>query len=330
MAAERSYFKHSPVSKYIDIEPPTFARDPSIIVIEDDTSKQNGIENGCTKSRAIPLDDFNELDEEDDTRYTQYTQSRSNKRACLEPEDIDAIYGDMMKGSRSSSAAAEGSSPGAPLVLDSSSDASSSSSKRRKKDKQRQEASEDETPPGKYEVEAIISHKVYRSMVVQYRVKWMGYSAKDATWEPASSIHEDCPKMCIDYWSKHEPRPINAPTSSSPAGQRKPPSTPQPARKCPYAVRLDKYNITNADLYQKMQDEGFVIAYGGGYPNKGTNWAMEMRQIHLIQRVKGTDQILAYVSWVNRKKTVHAVEELHEHCPDELINYYEARIQFED
>ncbi|KAI9493415.1 hypothetical protein BDB00DRAFT_787920 [Zychaea mexicana] len=182
----------------------------------------------------------------------------------------------------------------------------------------------------KFEVEAIMGHQVHRSMVVMYEIKWLGYSEKDNTWEPATSVHEDCLKLCASYWAKHKERPKNAPTVTSIAKeqQQKEPESSKPEDK--YLTRLRKNNITDDNLYQPLRNQGFKIAYGTEFPTATTDWAREMRQIHVLQPVVGTDQILAYVSWVNKKKTVHAVQELHEHCPGELFSFYEARLRFAD
>ncbi|KAI9275655.1 hypothetical protein BDA99DRAFT_193033 [Phascolomyces articulosus] len=287
------------------------------------------------------------------------SSSSHSKRRYLEPEDVDSIYGDYLNND-------EGSTSKNPFVIDSVSDRTSNNSsvsinKRRrtsentrplppieqpkrsqrqqphyeeknKDDHEEEDDDYDDVSEEKYEVEEILAHKVYRNRVVKYEIKWVGYSNKHNTWEPASSVHEDCPKICAKYWSKHEPRPINAPTNSTskqPQQQQHKKSDASNKQES-YIKRLENHNITDEDLHVSLKNQGFHIAYGSGFPTKSTDWMLEMRQIHLVQKVEGTDQILAYVSWANRKKTVHVVQELHDKCPGELISYYEARIRFED
>ncbi|KAI9499648.1 hypothetical protein BDB00DRAFT_10805 [Zychaea mexicana] len=278
---------------------------------------------------------------------TRNSNNSRSRRRRLEPEDIDTID------EASSLKPSKGSSSENPCVFDSSpskrnSNNSAAVARKRRRTSSRSAAQEkvaiatqkhanaeeeekDEEDVGEqFEVEAIMGHKAYRSMVVKYEIKWLGYSEKNNTWEPATSVHEDCPELCASYWSKHEERPKNIPTATSIAKEQEQKKSEPSKPEDKYLKRLEENNITNDDLHESLRNQGFKIAYGTGFPEATTDWALEMRQIHLVQRVVGTDQILAYVSWVNRKKTVHAVQELHDHCPGELISYYEARVRFVD
>ncbi|KAI7885699.1 hypothetical protein K492DRAFT_234025 [Lichtheimia hyalospora FSU 10163] len=174
-----------------------------------------------------------------------------------------------------------------------------------------------------YDVEDIVAHKVYRSQAVMYEIKWKGYDSRQNTWEIANHIHEDCPELCLAYWSKQKNTPIpkNVPRSRNH-------QQPLTATKKSYMDLLQKYNIDNDSLVPFFRKQGYRLSYDLDFPTKTTNWKKELRAIHFVQRVKSTDQMLAYVSWMNKKKTVHVVQELHEKCPDLLINYYESCLTF--
>ncbi|KAI9311665.1 hypothetical protein BX666DRAFT_1881535 [Dichotomocladium elegans] len=172
-----------------------------------------------------------------------------------------------------------------------------------------------------YEVEAIVAHKVYRSNAVKYYIKWVGYDSKENTWEPAKVIHKSCPKLCAAYWlQKNITVPINVPLIPHP------PQVPAALRR--FADRLKENNIDENSIIPTYRNQGFQLAYGRNYPKPDTVWEKELRAIHFIHKITGTDQALAYVSWMNTDKTVHAIQELHERCPELVVLYYEARMTF--
>jgi hypothetical protein len=53
-----------------------------------------------------------------------------------------------------------------------------------------------------YEVESIITHRVYRNRL-QYLIKWYNYDTQDATWEPSESIASTAPDIVADYLRRH-------------------------------------------------------------------------------------------------------------------------------
>lgn len=145
-----------------------------------------------------------------------------------------------------------------------------------------------------------------------YEIKWKGYDSKQNTWEIASHIHEcvscfhscykrlliyglyrDCPQLCIDYWNKQENTPIpkNVPRQKQQQKQQSSHNTRS------YIERLQKYNIDNNSLVPYYRKQGYRLSYDLDFPTPSTDWKKELRVIHFVQRVKSTDQILAYVSW---------------------------------
>jgi len=85
-----------------------------------------------------------------------------------------------------------------------------SSSRGRKvpaKKKAESESEEDET---EYEVHSILEER-HRKGVTEYKVRWKGYAAKSATWEPASNLSCD---DAIEEFKKKKEEAKNAPTKS--------------------------------------------------------------------------------------------------------------------
>ncbi|KAF7723878.1 hypothetical protein EC973_001550 [Apophysomyces ossiformis] len=221
-----------------------------------------------------------------------------------------------------------------------------------------QETEEDEQEPEKYEVERLLGHKLYRGMVVKYHVKWKGYEDAYNTQEPASVLHEDCPEICAAYWDKHDPRPINAPKSKkrkinatrniSPTRETmaESPTSPLPAirepvveaapTECSYDSIHGKYQqivqqkgIQQEDLSVTYRSQGFVLGYGSDWPLSDTDWQTDLRDIHTVQYTRRQQELLAYVSWMNGKRTAHLVKELHERVPEKLLLFYEERLRFD-
>lgn len=106
--------------------------------------------------------------------------------------------------------------------------------------------------------------------------------------------YRDCPRLCIDYWNRQEniPIPKNVPRQHQ---QRPSSSSSQTIQS--YIQRLQKYNIDNNSLVPYYRKQGYRLSYDLDYPTAETDWKKELRVIHFVQRVKSTDQILAYVSW---------------------------------
>ena len=49
-------------------------------------------------------------------------------------------------------------------------------------------AESEEIEEGEYEVEKICGKKITSSGELKYLVKWVGYSEKESTWEPAITL----------------------------------------------------------------------------------------------------------------------------------------------
>ncbi|KAI7882191.1 hypothetical protein K492DRAFT_236220 [Lichtheimia hyalospora FSU 10163] len=86
-------------------------------------------------------------------------------------------------------------------------------------------------------------------------------------------------------------------------------------------------NIIYIPKYLKRQ--GFILSKDGDYPTHDTKWDKEIDKIQHIQCIGTKNQLLAYVSWKNGCKTVHPVQDLHHHCPDLLIDFYEEHLQLD-
>ncbi|KAF7727071.1 hypothetical protein EC973_008034 [Apophysomyces ossiformis] len=184
---------------------------------------------------------------------------------------------------------------------------------------------DEHSEPQEYEVEAIRNHKTVKGKVVSYEVKWLGYDESDNTQEPAKNIHEDCPDLCEQYWAGQASRPVNAKflkkrirteKASSPRKRKREDNNDR----WKYSELAKKYKVNAGDIEYELQDE-----YRWAY-DESEDWLEReswdnVREIRTVQSV-GKGRLLAYVDWKNGKKTVHLVEEIHEHAAKEVSYYY--------
>ena len=53
-----------------------------------------------------------------------------------------------------------------------------------------------------YEVEAILTHCIYKNCENRYLIKWKGYDTSENTWEPESNL-SNAEEELNDYKSRH-------------------------------------------------------------------------------------------------------------------------------
>ncbi|KAG1445146.1 hypothetical protein G6F56_010013 [Rhizopus delemar] len=198
-----------------------------------------------------------------------------------------------------------------------------------------------ENEESEYEIEKIVNHTIFKGKVVQYEIKWKNYSDDDNTLEIASEIHNDVPALCEKYWDDLGiKRPTNAPGYGRPTGvdKKKASSTsksktlpvkPAPKKTAPVKEKKKPKAdlVSMLDVPRCMAQKGY--AFPISYPNKNTQWSEEIKEIETIQ-LSPIDNtvILVYLEWKNGQKTIHTLKEIHEKCPRNLIEYYEARLKF--
>ncbi|CAO3695889.1 unnamed protein product [Rhizopus stolonifer] len=198
-----------------------------------------------------------------------------------------------------------------------------------------------ENEDSEYEIEKIVNHTIFKGKVVQYEIKWKNYSDDDNTLEIASEIHNDVPALCEKYWDDlNIKRPTNAPGYSKPTDvDRKKASSAsksktlpsKPALKKTASVKEKKKSKTDLvsmlDVPRCMAQKGYSFPIS--HPNKNTQWSEEIKEIETIQLSPiDSTVILVYLEWKNGQKTIHTLKEIHEKCPKNLIEYYEARLKF--
>ncbi|KAI9490465.1 hypothetical protein BDB00DRAFT_556613 [Zychaea mexicana] len=175
------------------------------------TVNKNGDKKGKAPQKSQDLNDcFEEAlqqtnapdkdDDQDGTNNDQPTPqkkpkrnsniSSSSKRRRLEPTAIDTIKEASLmkpgKGSSSENPSERSSNSSAAVTRKRRRTSSKSAAQEKVVNATQKHAKVEE----RFEVEAIKGHKIYRSRVVKYEIKWLGYSEKHNTWEPATSFHE--------------------------------------------------------------------------------------------------------------------------------------------
>lgn len=84
---------------------------------------------------------------------------------------------------------------------------------------------EDVLPGDRYEVEGILEHKDTASRGREYRVKWLGWSLEDSTWESADHL-DHCDELLEDYLQN--PRDVSRGTGGNRQDRRRGVNAPKP------------------------------------------------------------------------------------------------------
>ena len=96
-----------------------------------------------------------------------------------------------------------------------------------------------------YEVERITNHRMHRG-ATQYLVKWYGYPASSASWEPADSITATAPDAIADYRLRHHLDAAPAAPLRPARILRKPPSRAAPLASSTTASSTPPQSSTSA------------------------------------------------------------------------------------
>ncbi|KAI8887442.1 hypothetical protein K501DRAFT_242193 [Backusella circina FSU 941] len=164
-----------------------------------------------------------------------------------------------------------------------------------------------------YEAEFIVSHKVYKSKVINYVIKWKGWDHKDNTTEKASTIHADVPSLCRAYWSKMEPSQV---LSNVVEFTKKDGGISAAASK---NLEYRKKTYSNKHIRPLMAVNGFI--FNPKWPNISTNWEADMKKItSVLPSVLDEKLLFGYIEWINGQRTVHFITDLHKHCPEKVIS----------
>ncbi|KAI7893141.1 uncharacterized protein EV154DRAFT_383990, partial [Mucor mucedo] len=180
-----------------------------------------------------------------------------------------------------------------------------------------------------YEIETIVSHRLYRSAVVSYEVQWKGYSAEENTVEKADSLHNDVADLCAAYWDSltDTPRPINAPASRNNSSQTTPSkgnAASSSLKRVKNGESSESHKKTKFDLEhvpQYMTERGF--SYPKTWPNLKTKWETDMVKLRAVQLSPIDKNIkMAYIEWKNGDKTIHTLDECHKKCPEKASGFF--------
>ncbi|KAI9275331.1 hypothetical protein BY458DRAFT_434541 [Sporodiniella umbellata] len=195
------------------------------------------------------------------------------------------------------------------------------------------ESSQESEEEREYEIEKIVGHKLVKGKVTKYEIKWKGYSKEDNTMESADSIHDDAPEICEKYWDSFDiQRPKNAPgyiqdAKKSDTKPKKNTNQKKETRETKSKRAAEEIDSILEHVPRCMTEKGYIVPKT--YPNDTTDWDAELKTIAAVQ-LSPVDKnvMLAYVEWLNGQKTIHRMAEVHTKSPENLVDYYEARLRF--
>jgi chromobox protein 5 len=202
-------------------------------------------------------------------------------------------------------------------------------------------ASEEEE---EYVVEKIVDRRVVKGGKIEYFLKWKGYDDSQNTWEPRENL--DCPELIKEFENKRkakeEAKAKEAKSSKAtkrkgddvesnnkadtsededlvpaPKKDRKSSTTSKPSKN----NSSSKSNKENRESDEEVDDEfeegktGFDMGY---VPEK------------IIGATDQDGQLLFLVQWKGKNKAQLVASKIaRKHCPDLVIDFYEARLTWQ-
>lgn len=165
----------------------------------------------------------------------------------------------------------------------------------------------------------MIKDKRVKDGKVHYKIKWLGYSENECTWEEEENILD---KDMINDFEENQRTKKN---------KKKKPTTDTNSKK----PTTEKLTI-NKEIKRMGTIEMSEIAPEEALPsdkvttlNHLTKFAENIDMIECVFR-DGSETLLAYVILKNRGRTVFPVSQLKELAPYKLIEYYESKLRFAD
>lgn len=134
-------------------------------------------------------------------------------------------------------------------------------------------------------------------------------------------FRRDCPELVQEYWAGNPNKPDNLPNAKKRKHDDSDASDTSPVE--------ERFGLAfeEEDLLPRMRKEGYRVARHSPFPTNLTDWNLELRAIHTVQRIKRTDQLVAYVSWyiLNtrwREFSLATPPHTHTHLLAELFHSY--------
>jgi len=186
-----------------------------------------------------------------------------------------------------------------------------------------------------YVVEKIVDRRVMKGGKIEYFLKWKGYDDSQNTWEPKDNL--DCPELIRDFEAKRKAKEEakqkeskagpksskrkNDDAESSVKADSSDDDAPVQKRKPP-GIKPSKNNATKSNKENRDSDDeieegktGFDMGY---IPEK------------IIGATDQDGQLLFLVQWKGKNKAQLVASKIaRKHCPDLVIDFYEARLTWQ-
>ncbi|KAF9876244.1 chromo domain-containing protein [Colletotrichum karsti] len=172
-----------------------------------------------------------------------------------------------------------------------------------------------------YVVEKILDHQVGEDGLVNFRVKWEGYSKKsDQTWEPEDSLKEGAAEILEEYLRTIGGREALFEQKSQAKATKK---RGRPATSTPPAGKRSRRNGHPAD---STPPASATAAKGKAWTLPSGSWEDEVESIDACQDEQ-TGALVIYLNWANGQKTKHPTEVVYKRCPQKMLRFYEKHIR---
>ncbi|OBZ86418.1 Chromo domain-containing protein 2 [Choanephora cucurbitarum] len=184
--------------------------------------------------------------------------------------------------------------------------------------KQEENSSEEE----EYEVEKVKSHKVMienGKSILKYLVKWIGYSDKDNTWEPADSL-ANAADLVDEYWrlygGEEKRRQVMKDVQSRTTKRIK----SEKPKKTELEQTKEESEEDESDFSEsEVNDKTFRT-------NADWNDILKVKEVKYSKSEKGLE---AVVRWADGKLAAYPTSTLAIRSPLKLVDFYEKFLVFE-
>lgn len=210
-----------------------------------------------------------------------------------------------------------------------------------KGDGQEEEEDEDITVSSseeEYEVEKIVGKRV-RKGIVEYRVKWVGYSDNENTWQTVDSM--SCPELVAKYEaellvkSPPPPRPPKEPKKKLPnvikrttkrkLGGNDTLTTQKTAK--PPLKKNDSIENSSSNFSSNEESQHQLLQQQQQQQWEAGDWEDKVDHIDTVTRNENGG-LHVWIQWTDGEVTEELANEANVRCPQRVIQFYESRLKF--
>ncbi|KAI8335614.1 hypothetical protein BD560DRAFT_440529 [Blakeslea trispora] len=189
---------------------------------------------------------------------------------------------------------------------------------RDRKQSSRKRAREPESEE-EYEVERIKSHKIFvsknKKSILKYLVKWIGYTDKESTWEPAESL-ENATALVDEYWEVYGGEENRKKVMKEIQGKTKEKKSADETNETEWKGESeDESDYSESEV----NDKTF---------RSNANWddIIKVKEVKYSEKERGLEGI---VRWADGKLAAYPTTLIASKKPLKLVDFYEKFLAFE-